>query len=176
MNARQRVPAAQRSPVAATAPARPSLLMPPWAGALDRWVNEGGCGDDPDETVWHGQPAQPDRPPRPLPLPSLHVVLRGSVCPQGNIMTSDFNGTTPTGPATTDAAPAWINDLSPAQLALARIIQQNGLEGRPVELRGFAWYMAGEVLVTTPQQSTLSAAFDLSVQSLPCAYTQQPPA
>lgn len=72
----------------------------------------------------------------------------------------------------TNAAPAWINDLSPVQLALARVIQQNGLEGRPVDLTGFAWYKGGERLVITSQQVSLSAAFDLAVQELPCAYTQ----
>ncbi len=72
----------------------------------------------------------------------------------------------------TNAAPAWINDLSPTQLALARVIQQNGLEGRQVDLTGFAWHKDGERLVTISQQITLSAAFDLAVQELPCAYTQ----
>ncbi|AZI44184.1 hypothetical protein EHF33_14885 [Deinococcus psychrotolerans] len=48
----------------------------------------------------------------------------------------------------TNAAPAWINDLSPAQLTLARVIQQNGLKGRPVALTGFAWYKGGEPLVS----------------------------
>ncbi|GAA4000958.1 hypothetical protein GCM10022631_09570 [Deinococcus rubellus] len=72
----------------------------------------------------------------------------------------------------TNAAPAWINDLSPAQLALARVIQQNGLEGRPVSLTGFAWYKNGEPLVSVSQQTTLSAAFDLAVQELPCVYIQ----
>ncbi len=72
----------------------------------------------------------------------------------------------------TNAAPAWINALSPAQLALARVIQQNGLEGRQVDLTGFAWQKGGDVLVTTGQQVTLSAAFDLSALQLPSAYTQ----
>ncbi len=73
---------------------------------------------------------------------------------------------------TTDAAPAWINDLSPAQLALARVIQENGLEARRVNLTGFAWYRGGDLLVTTTQQISLSAAFDLAAAQLPCAYTQ----
>lgn len=72
----------------------------------------------------------------------------------------------------TNAAPAWINDLSPVQLALARVIQQNGLEGRPVDLTGFAWYKGGERFVTIGQQVSLSAAFDLAVQELPCTYIQ----
>ncbi|AZI44208.1 hypothetical protein EHF33_15005 [Deinococcus psychrotolerans] len=72
----------------------------------------------------------------------------------------------------TNAAPAWINDLSPAQLALARIIQQNGLEARRVDLTGFAWYKGDEQLVMVSQQVSFGAAFDLAVQELPCAYTQ----
>ncbi len=73
---------------------------------------------------------------------------------------------------TTNAAPAWINDLNPAQLALARVIQQNGLEGQQVEIAGFAWHRGGDVLVTSGQQLTLSVAFDLATSQLPCAYTQ----
>ncbi len=73
---------------------------------------------------------------------------------------------------TTNAAPAWINDLSPAQLALARVIQQNGLEGRQVDITGFAWYQDGDLFVTTTQQLTLSVAFDVAASQLPSAYTQ----
>ncbi|TSA81773.1 hypothetical protein FNU79_14460 [Deinococcus detaillensis] len=72
----------------------------------------------------------------------------------------------------TNASPAWINDLSPTQLALARVIQQNGLEARRLDLAGFAWEKGGERLVTISQQVSLSVAFDLAVQQLPCAYTQ----
>ena len=74
--------------------------------------------------------------------------------------------------ASTNVSPEWINELNPAQLALARVIQQNGLEARRVDLTGFSWYREGDLLVTINQQATLSAAFDLAVQRLPCVYTQ----
>lgn len=75
-------------------------------------------------------------------------------------------------PVPTEAAPSWINHLQPAQLALARIIQQNGLVGRPVDVAGFVWLLDGEVLVTSGQRASLSEAFDLAVGQLPCEYTQ----
>jgi hypothetical protein len=71
----------------------------------------------------------------------------------------------------TAAAPSWINHLQPAQLALARIIQQNGLVGHAVDLAGFAWSLNGEVLVTSGQHACLSDAFDLAVDQLPGRYT-----
>ncbi|MGY2896660.1 hypothetical protein [Deinococcus sp. UYEF24] len=74
--------------------------------------------------------------------------------------------------ASTNVSPTWINGLNPAQLALARVIQQNGLEAKRVDLSGFFWYRDGELLVTISQQATLSEAFDLAVQSLPCVYIQ----
>ena len=73
------VTAAPRCPVAATDPVRPGPLMPPWAGALDRWVNEGGGGDDPDETVWHAQTPQPNQPPnRPATGPATGPARRAT--------------------------------------------------------------------------------------------------
>ncbi|WP_164473609.1 hypothetical protein [Deinococcus psychrotolerans] len=43
----------------------PAPVIPPWVTALDRWVNEGGCGDDPDDAAWrkqaHRPPRQPER-------------------------------------------------------------------------------------------------------------------
>ncbi|GAA4000965.1 hypothetical protein GCM10022631_09580 [Deinococcus rubellus] len=36
-------------------------VIPPWVIALDRWVNEGGCGDDPDNTVWLNRVHTPPR-------------------------------------------------------------------------------------------------------------------
>ncbi|GAA5438119.1 hypothetical protein Daqu01_03263 [Deinococcus aquaticus] len=109
------------------------------------------------------------------PFTVLYASLRRPDPPPGPAIAS-AGGNTPVhpDPVTTNAAPAWINGLSPGQLALTRVIQQNGLEGRPVEPRGFAWYLVGEVLVTVPQQRTLSAAFDLAVRELPCTYLQQP--
>lgn len=72
----------------------------------------------------------------------------------------------------TEAAPSWINHLQPAQLALARVIQQNGLVGHPVDSAGFAWHLDGEVLVTSGQHASLSDAFDLAVALLPSQYAQ----
>ncbi|TSA81775.1 hypothetical protein FNU79_14470 [Deinococcus detaillensis] len=39
----------------------PALVIPPWVIALDRWVNEGGCGDDPDDAAWRKQSHRPPR-------------------------------------------------------------------------------------------------------------------
>ncbi len=33
-------------------PGSSTLVIPPWAIALDRWVDEGGSGDDPDDAAW----------------------------------------------------------------------------------------------------------------------------
>lgn len=48
-----------------TAPTPVISAIPPWVTALERWVNEGGCGDDPDNTVWlnqaHLSPHQQER-------------------------------------------------------------------------------------------------------------------
>ncbi|MDL2342871.1 hypothetical protein QOL99_01780 [Deinococcus sp. MIMF12] len=74
----------------------------------------------------------------------------------------------------TATAPYWINHLQPAQLALARTIQQNGLVGQPVDLAGFAWLLDGEVLVTSGQRASLSDAFDVAVEQLPPQYIQPP--
>ena len=77
-----------------------------------------------------------------------------------------------TDPVPTEAAPWWINHLQPAQLAVARVIQQNGLVGRPLDTAGFAWLQGGEVLVTSGPQTSLSDAFDLAVALLPSEYAQ----
>ncbi|AZI44183.1 hypothetical protein EHF33_14880 [Deinococcus psychrotolerans] len=37
-------------------------VIPPGVIALDRWVNEGGCGDDPDTMVGLNQRQLPPRP------------------------------------------------------------------------------------------------------------------
>jgi hypothetical protein len=74
------------------------------------------------------------------------------------------------GSAPTEAAPFWINHLQPAQLALARTIQQNGLVGHPVDQAGFAWLLDGDVLVTSGQHASLSDAFDVAVELLPREY------
>ncbi|WP_161884430.1 hypothetical protein [Deinococcus alpinitundrae] len=75
-------------------------------------------------------------------------------------------------PFPTEAAPFWINHLQPAQLALTRIIQQNGLVGHPVGTAGFGWWLEGEVLVTSGQHASLSDAFDHAVELLPSEYAQ----
>lgn len=70
-----------------------------------------------------------------------------------------------------DASRCWINQLQPAQLAMARTIQQHGLVGRPLGSAEFAWVLNGKLLVTSGQQATLIEAFDVSVQQLSSSYT-----
>ena len=69
-----------------------------------------------------------------------------------------------------DAGPSWINQLQPAQLAQARIIQQHGLVGQPVDAAGFDWLLDGEVLATSGQHASLSDAFDVAVSLLPSEF------
>lgn len=37
----------------------PTVVIPPLIIALDRWVDEGGSGDDPDDTAWLNQTCIP---------------------------------------------------------------------------------------------------------------------
>lgn len=40
-------------------PGSPTMVIPPWATALDRWGDEGGSGDDPDDAARLNQTRMP---------------------------------------------------------------------------------------------------------------------
>ncbi|MCD0168199.1 MULTISPECIES: hypothetical protein [unclassified Deinococcus] len=44
-----------------------AVVIPPWVIALDRWVDEGGAGDDPDDAAWLNPARMPDGSVMPVP-------------------------------------------------------------------------------------------------------------
>lgn len=68
---------------------------------------------------------------------------------------------------TNSASPdQWINALSPAQLAQARMLQGTGLSG---EFDGsvFAWRREGEIVAESSSHSSVADAFEDAAAKLP---------